>query len=321
MVVLLFLLVWKGGHGVFPFRTLRDASLVVAGATSTFLPAAIWFWSTGHFSEYFYANFTANWIHSRDASVTMSSMARLMAGQIKTNLLPWCSVLLGPFFIAACRRAHPRCVRDLGVLGTWLAFGMIGVVFTRRINLHNFLQVLPELCLIGSYVTVVGVGAGDVLERGRRRFLVILILSLGMFRPLYDSTRASLAPLWEEPGQEAKDISALLASYLRGKIGRGEYLYVVDNDPILYHLLEAKAPTRFVLPPYLIDEHFVRVAGIDPLAELDRIMHLKPQFVTVIDRENDSPFYAKLRDHLKADYTPETVIEGVFVYRRKAPDG
>jgi len=320
MLILVLILDWMRQRPGYPMGALRSASLILLGAALTFVPPAAWFWWTGHFSDYFYANFAANWIHSRDASITLSFMAQLMAGQFKANLLPWCAVILAPLFIAAYRKAYPRCVRDLGILGLWLAFGMVGVIFTRRVNLHNFLQVLPELCLIGSYITIAGVSAGGALDRGRRRFLIILILVLGMFRPLYDSTRASLAPILAQPEQAEKDVPALLASYLRGKIGRGETVYVVDGDPILYHLLDTEAPTRFVLPPYLIDEHFVKVAGIDPVAELEQIMRSKPRYVTVKDRDHDSPFYSRLREHLKSDYRPEAEIEGVFLYRRNETD-
>jgi hypothetical protein len=287
---------------------------VSLGALLPFVPCLLYFWRAGHLADYIYANFTANAIHSRDASFSLVALLRLMAGQIKANLLPWCAVLVSPLFVATFRRSAPRSVRDLGLLGTWLSFGFLGVVFTRRINLHNFLQILPELCLIGAYVTVQSVSFGAARDRGRRMLLLLLILIPGAFRPLYDSARASLVPVWEESGGAQKDVPRLLAAYLKGRIDADSYLYVVDTDPILYHLAGARHPTRYIFPPFLLDEHYARVAGIDPLAELERIMRLRPRYVVMLDPGVPSRFHSALDEHLRRDYTKETVIEGVAIY-------
>jgi 4-amino-4-deoxy-L-arabinose transferase-like glycosyltransferase len=314
LLALVLVLARREGSGPWRARAVLACGWVVVGSALLSLLPVLYFWNTGHLSDYVYANFTANAIHSRDSSFSLAALLRLMAGQVKTNLLPWCAVLLAPFFVSVYRKSHPRCLRDLGVLAAWLAFGFVGVVFTRRINLHNFLQILPELCLIGAYVGIGSVWLETSLEKGKRRVLVLLILMMGVFRPVYDSARASLGPAWGEAGEETKDASRLVASYLAGRIEPGASLYVVDCDPILYMLTGASHPTRYVFPPFLTDDHYSRVAGVDPLAELDRIMGQSPRFVVLSAQPHASPFYLKLEDYLRSAYRKETEIERISIY-------
>ncbi len=81
-----------------------------------------------------------------------------------------------------------------------------------------------------------------------------------------------------------------------------DYLFVAEGDPILYYLTEARIPTRYVLPP-LINDDLAPMIGIDPLAELERIMALRPRYVVLPENyQRDPTFLARLQAHLAKDY-------------------
>jgi hypothetical protein len=114
--------------------------------------------------------------------------------------------------------------------------------------------------------------------------------------------------LWEdEPAQ--------IAEYLRPRIGPDEYLYVADYHPILYYLLPVHIPTRFPLPPHLVDERWKGLTGFDPEAELRSIFAKRPLYV-VKAAERDIPFYRVLHQEMDGRYGVEQRIGAVEIWRR-----
>ena len=109
-----------------------------------------------------------------------------------------------------------------------------------------------------------------------------------------------------------------VADYLRQRMAPDDYLFVADGQPILYFLTGAAIPTRYVLPVWLNND-LAPMAGIDPLAELDRIMALRPRYIVADETPRHGPrFMAHLQRYLTDDYVLDRTIQGIMLYRLKS---
>ena len=128
-----------------------------------------------------------------------------------------------------------------------------------------------------------------------------------------------VGPQVESGGTAAggQELSAeAVAAYLRPKLGENDYLYVADYHPILYYLLPVRAPTRFLFPPFLVDEHWSTVTGVDREQEVRAIFLKRPRYV-VKSGEHATPFYRLVREELDRSYRLEHTIGSVEIYRRR----
>jgi hypothetical protein len=120
----------------------------------------------------------------------------------------------------------------------------------------------------------------------------------------------------DTPARIAGDIRPALAA------ASGARLYVFDYQPILYSLTGVSPPTRFVLPSVLTKTLLPGVAGVDPLAEVARIMRTKPLFV-ICSRPSplepklaNAAVYAEMANELAAHYQLWAVYGDAKVFRR-----
>jgi 4-amino-4-deoxy-L-arabinose transferase-like glycosyltransferase len=158
----------------------------------------------------------------------------------------------GPLFLALPVLAWHR---ERVFLYLWLLGGCLGVAAAKSFYDHYFLQILP----------VLAVASGVLLARlPRGRVLVALVL-------ISLPTTAGVAALREAM---LPDVPAEIAAVLP----KGS-LYVFDSQPILYALTGAPLPTRYLLPSVLTGTLLPRVAGIDAVAEVNRILATRPQFI------------------------------------------
>lgn len=65
----------------------------------------------------------------------------------------------------------------------------------------------------------------------------------------------------------------------RAALRPGEQLFVFSGDPILYHLTHSPLPTRYAFPTLLSEASDSGSIGIDPQAELRRVLATAPSFV------------------------------------------
>jgi hypothetical protein len=98
-------------------------------------------------------------------------------------------------------------------------------------------------------------------------------------------------------------------------------LYVVDSTPMLYDLAGAEPPTKFLFPPFLLDPHFIRVAGVDARGELGRILATRPEFLVrlITPMSADADMRAFVDRSTAADYALEGQVDQVQILRRRAP--
>ncbi len=299
---------------------LLAAGLLALGALLPLLAAAGYFALNGLWGEYVHANFTAMSIYLQAAPpLTLPAVAAALLGQARGATLLWLAALAAAPLAWFIRRRHPRAALFLLALGIWLAFTLAATLLSRRFYLHYFLQALPPLSLLAAAVIVQAVRLDSALPHARQALLIGLLVAVGLAqpaaRPLKASVDEALTLLRRTPRVE---LLAYTAGYLRERMAPDDYLFVAEGDPILYYLTDARLPTRYLLPPLLNDD-LSPMIGIDPLAELDRIMALRPRYVVLLEEyRRDPAFLARLQTHLARDYVLERSIQGILLYRLTA---
>ncbi len=307
----------RAGQPTKTRAALLAAGLMILGALLPLLAAAGYFALRGHWGEYVHANFTASSIYLRLAPpLTLPAVAAALLAQARGAPLLWLTALAAAPLAWLIRRRHPRAALHLLALGVWLAFTLAATLLSRRFYLHYFLQALPPLSLLAAAVIVQAVRLDSALPRVRQAVLIGLIVAVGLAqpaaRPLRQSAEEALALLRRTPRTE---LLVYTAGYLREHMAPGDYLYVAEGDPILYYLTDARLPTRYLLPPLLNDD-LSPMIGVDPLAELERIMALRPRYVVLLEEYQRNPtFLARLQSHLARNYVLERSIQGILLYR------
>ncbi len=192
-----------------------------------------------------------------------------------------------------------RRVPHAWFLALWLAAALAGALAAKSFYDHYFLEVLPVLCVIAALAW------SRLPARPWRWALAALIAA-----PPAWAGAVALAQTRgpDEPRAAAAALNAAHATTL----------YVFDTQPILYALTGTTPPTRFVLPSVLTGPLLPAVAGVDPLAELNRILAKKPQFIARrTDPQNENQaMLARLNQALETDYHPFETDGDIALYRR-----
>jgi len=307
-------------------RQPRDLAVTMAMlAAGLLLPLSLvvaLFLIAGAFSDYWYANFVANAIHSSNTPWSLAAIARAGLVQFRDNLLLWCAVIASAVWWKMEPEPRSATKRQLLLLVAWLAAAGIAVCVTRRFYPHYSLQMLPALSLITAFICWHSVAAGSAITRRRRAAPLALMLLPGVilvvYKPVEESVVTARAMLMT--GNTPKDEPATIAEYLNAQISPDAYLYVPDYQPVLYYLVHARRPTRYLFPQFLTSRHFSRVAGVDPSRELEFIfVQRRPEYVVAANLPSSTRFGQTLSGYLTHDYTQERVFQGATVYRRKPP--
>ena len=255
-----------------------------------FLIASAYFLLLGILDDYVYANFTANRV--RILVPQMSSRAMLL-NRIRDDLFYWVAVpAVGIFIIAARKR--------LSVREAWIAFSfvfwfiaqfvLICAVFGGLRYGHYYLQLLPPLCFLTAYLTVRLVFArlrmqGETIALDSYLILAALLLPLLGSRNVIDGLRTNAHLIYHRhiKGSAAwQDDPTMIAAYLRPRLKEGDYIYVVDGQPIIYFLTNAKIPTRYPFPPFLVlRPDLLNITGVVPVRELDKIVEKQPACASI----------------------------------------
>ena len=199
---------------------------------------------------------------------------------------------------AARRRAD-----DL-FLAAWLLGGAGGVVAAKSFYDHYFLQILPVLC----------VTLGVLFARLKRTAWVRAGFVVAALALPFWAAKTAIGHIL------APDIPAEIGAALKDQPGS---LYVFDTQPIIYALAGKTPPTRFVLPSELIGRSLPRVAGDDPVAEVQRILAGAPDFIVRRSDPETNPaiinptVYAEVNAALAAHYRLWQSYPGIVVFQRK----
>ncbi len=311
-------LMWKARRTGASYAAIAGYALTWVGlALLPTIAAIAWYARIGHLDSFLYANFESifqrgKW-PARDLVERIGSIVGLSLPLLLCAYVEWRSPDRG--------RARDLSDPRRFALG-WLAASIVGLLLFGTYFTHYFLPVLAPLtlccaALLGDRRAGVGISTAS----GERRislamFLAVTGLALGaLIIPKRLKNRG------HEP--EVRAVASVIKANLHG------CMLVFDGEPILYLLTQACLPTSRVFPNHLNDGVEANAVGLDPKAEVRRIMLSgRPDIVVGSDRPDpgyNAGSLAIVRSALAANYRPIFKIKigsrERIVYKRLEPNG
>ncbi len=205
--------------------------------------------------------------------VTLVDAARYTL--IVAMILLWAFVLVAPAVVRPRVTQGPvALLRRISI--AWFAAATAAVIMPGMYFQHYYLIWLPPLSLLAA------LGARR-LARAARPGLVVAAFALLVGGPAVDAWRSSTIPrLYGTIGLTGPDPVREVAAAVRREIEPGEPIWVVNYHPSVHVLADAGLATRYAFPAQLTGRYW-SVTGIDPYAEVARILAATPQ-VIVVDR-------------------------------------
>jgi hypothetical protein len=283
-------LLWGGWRaGIGPIRLLLLATAWIACALLPTLAAMASYAAMGELQAFLFANFIS--VFHRNTAVVGSSLGRLatMAGL----LLPLAACAV--FGLRLARRemaARPEQLRTTGFVAGWAAVATAGVLVFGTYYNHYALPLLVPFSVAAAPLL------GWPAARLRR---VPTMLALSLVAVIAATVLTAIHLRSRGDGTEVRALANAAT------LGPGEFLYVFDGESILYFLTRSPLPTRFVFPTHLNDLREAEGIGIDPVAELRRILASRPAFIATTDgtRPRINPeSWAVLSEALHTGYEP-----------------
>ena len=303
---------------------LRLGLVFSVGALTPFVAAVLLYAAHGALGVFLQASLLSN---LRRVAIPVSGNSFVSAFGAQAMLYPALyAALLWVVFRLIVGRGGSRT--EMLVLLFWVVTASVGVASGGLYFSHYFLQILPVLCI------AVGLAAGHRRRPWRLapKVAIFALIAVGLITPVDEAWRdiGRMIPIMMRPPVGfglLRDTPAQVAADLRLELAKapGEGIYVFDGEPVLYSLLHARLPTKYVFPSFLLSRLLSYTVNIDPMAQLDAIMAERPLFV--IRRRfpgEQSPqtrnvaVYARMEADLAADYGVWRVYDTMVVYRRKS---
>lgn len=302
---------------------IRQGCLFSLGALAPFLAAAGLYAASGAFPVFLKASLLSN---LRRVDVPVSGGGFLDAYAAQAALCPLLYAGLFWLLWRSVLRPNPLLVAERRLLLCWVVTSMLGVAAGGLYFDHYFVQLLPPLGIAAALLLA---RIGALAARPARAGLFLLAAAsliptaqgitpvLGWMIAVAGRPAVGFGLLRDTPADVAADLKPVLARH------PGQTIYVFDGEPVLYSLLHAPLPTRYVFPSFLQSRLLSHMLGIDPLAELARIMARRPLFVVVRTNPDDHSaatrnldVYRQMRADLAAGYRVWKRYDTMVVWRR-----
>ena len=185
------------------------------------------------------------------------------------------------WLMAAALAVRLGARRDGGLRGQaalllpWLVAAAVQAAAPGKYFDHYFLMLLPPL----SALAALGL-AGMARAVARRRWRAGLVLGLAGAIAAMPVAAAVLPRLAGGIGWRIADPPHQVAAIARQALGPGEVLWVANWHPVVYALAGVDPPTRFAFPGHLAGVH-AGLTGIDPEAEIARVLALPPRLIVI----------------------------------------
>lgn len=313
---LLYLHAREGGNTFLP-QALKAYGILSAGVAVPFLIAGFYFFGVGHFQDYLYANLAANSQYGFASGFSKVYFVRFVREQVYSNAILWVSMALVPSYLLPFRDRGGQEKRAVAILLVWSGMATLSLFVTWRFYPHYFLHLLPPACLLSAYLIVGTIYANQQLSAKSRRIILGLVLLVPLLQnlcPVIENGSAIFLDRFVQRIEGFEDEPLEVADYLEERTSPEDYIFNVDYPPVIYFLLEARIPTKFVFPLHLIDEQHSKSLGIDPVQELGSIVTQGPLYI-IKQYELENPFYEALSTYLEEEYYLEHSINDVQLYR------
>ena len=251
---------------------LRAGAMALGFAAPTVAVLALYA-ATGNLDAFLKANLAAHlgYLDRPFGSPTVPLFAAINYGPL------WIGAGLALLFARRLIRSR-REWQALIVCVVWIAAVLIGLAMLRRWYEHYFIQLLPSLSLLTGFVAT-----RAILDVARTRYelrcAIGLLLAAGFFAANKDAFLAAGDLVLQRHARgdwAAGDIPRIVARDLAGQLRSGDTMFVFDQDPVIYYLARATAPTRYPFPG-----HWINGADgmFDPLVELEQVLDRGPRFI------------------------------------------
>ena len=293
--------------------------LAVAAAVPTVL-VVLAYLVTGHIDAWIAGNVTAHQSFYGDNGPVVAWDAGFRAAVEQAPL--WLGSLgaLAFGFWVARGSAERRAVAFLLI---WVALIILCQIFLRFMSDHYFLQFLPPLTLLTSFL--LGRVVLDHLDLATpRRVLLGVLVALGVFAveksPLMNAFYIA-RDRYLDGQADAGDAARQVAANLRPDLRPDDAIYVVGFMPILYYLTGARIPTRFAFTglPNITYPGRDGCPFVPADVELHRIFAQDPRFVVVEQgiffREMRPDLKALIQENLDAHYHVRASFQQAFAHR------
>lgn len=301
-------------------KLLKFYVFLCMGFIVPFIVTTLYFLILGYFNEYIYATWTANQKYIAISDFYFRNLLPSVIEQIYNNFILYLCLFLSPIYLKSSNIFSKKEKRNLVYLISWFCLTFIATLLSKRFIAHYYLQLLPPLCLISSCIVIKTVYRQSAKNIIKHHLILILLLSLFLVQTVYPHIQKSINFVKNRyilKQGDWGDQEAVVANYIKEKINRSQYIYIANYQVIIYYLVGAKLPTKYVFPSHLI-RYYSSITGIEPIQELDRIMNKKPIYVILdIDKKINEDYAKALYGYLRKDYILEKSIESVQLYRLK----
>lgn len=259
---------WAGFRDRWPMpRLLATAGLWAGSALLPTIVALVFYNAVGHRSEFLFANFQS--IFGRLPDPVSSQLRGLL-------LIAGITLPLAALVFAGCQtpvdRLAPAALPVRRFVLAWLLAATCGLLL-----LGNYLNPQSGAPLVAPLAIA---SAAWFAQPGRSpRFAAWFVAVMAMLSQLV------IAIAIHEKGSRADARTLARAAQPRP----GKCIYIYDGQPALYLLTHSCLPTRWPFPGHLNtrDEASVQAIGVDPVAEVKRILAARPDVIL-----DNAPAYA-----------------------------
>lgn len=279
------------------------------------LPTALiygYFFAHDMSEEFLYANFEAN---RRFVDIVRSEDVWRGLRHSTQDWIKWNWVTLATIGIASnLSKSKGEGTTPYRFLLLWLLVAFAESCSTLKFFKHYFLVTLPPICLLTAIVF------GRLYQTDGKRRLATVALVLVVAFQIVRTVQTNYGP-WLTRYFERGDRTANVANRVRQLISAGDYIYVVNDQPIIYFLANSRLPTKYLLPANIISEASSHMARVDYRSELDTIFSKAPRVVVLREEDSTNRRVEEIRERLRKDYVVETKIEDATLYLRRVPSG
>lgn len=320
-----------GGIRILEFITFLFGGIVVGGLFAAYLHAvgawdAFAFWSLRGSAAYVEA--ASEQSHFLRGLVTRGSAVIASALLLWVLTIAECIRLIRDFFVLRLRR--PEEVLIL----IWFLLSIIPVCTGGKFYGHYFVQLYPAMSIL------VGIWFGRALTEGCKRWVVILV-AIGVVVPAVGFTMARLVAdrVYQFIGEESPKDYLGVSKYIKARTSEEDSIFVWGFATPIYFYSERPASSRFLWCDWLTGRVSGTPSSKDP--NFDTTAYIKPGSWEMFseDMEESRPVYfvdtspgnyhdygkypiskyKALVDFLQKNYSFETTIDKMDIYRRVVP--
>jgi len=285
-------------------RAVGHIALLVLVALAPTLAVFAFYTAIGQAHAFWFANFTSILMRAPTATVELHYRTEMVV----LRLVPF-AICIAVGLVALWKDRTPGTNRWRLVLLAWCAASAFGVFEIGTLYSH---YVLP------AFVPFSAAAAPAFARRPSGPVLALfaaLLPGSTMHWPDFARTQRHQVEI------------ARLAALIPSDVDKG-CLQMFDGPPVLDYLSRGCALSRFVFPDHLSAALEAKAIGVDPSAELRRLLARRPEAITIAEtdmREPNRATFAIMRAALAQDYalTGRAPFDGrfidVYVRRLKAP--